>query len=151
MKKLRTLYLIAAEGGYRLLLTHDTAANVTDFVEIAHKTSADFSDVAFSYASEQSRNHGGPGAPAFDTGGSANRVEQERIRFSRHIVAALEAEWATGTHDRIVIAAGPKMLGQLRDELPKALHSHVTAELHKDLIKIPPHELASHFATAAEG
>lgn len=145
MKKLRSLYLIAAEDGFRLLHTHEP-----DLAEISLKKAEDFPDVAYSYPSEQSHTHGGPGAPGFETGGSANKVEEERLRFSRHIVAALAAEWAKGSYDRIVIAAGPKMLGQLRAALPKALQPHVAAELHKDLMKIPVHELASHFTEVSE-
>ena len=150
MKKLRSLYLIASEAGFRLVQTHELQAREPDLIEITHKTSANFADVAYNYPSEQSHNHGGPGAPGFDTGATANKVEQERIRFARHIVAALEAEWAKGTHDRIVIAAGPKMLGELRNALPKALLPHVAKELHKDLMKIPLHDLAPHFVEVSE-
>ncbi len=139
MKKLRTLYLIASEEGFRLLQTHGP-----DLAEIGGASAGHFADVAYHYPSEQSHNHGGPGAPGFDTGASANKVEQERIRFARHIVTTLQGEWAKGTHDRIVISAGPKMLGQLRHEMPKALHALVEAELHKDLMKIPAHDLAAH-------
>ncbi len=145
MKKLRTLYLLASEDGFRLLRTHEP-----DLAEISLKAADDFADVAYSYPSEQSHNHGGPGAPGFDTGATANKVEQERIRFARHIAAALQTEWAKGDHDRIVISAGPKMLGQLREAIPKAVHAHVAAELHKDLMKIPVHELASHFKEVSE-
>jgi protein required for attachment to host cells len=140
MKKLRTLYLIAAEDGFRLLHTHEP-----DLAEIAVKSADDFSDVAYSYPNQQSRSHGGPSNPGFETGGSANKIDEERLRFARHIVAALGTEWATGNHDQIVLSAGPKMLGQLRDLLPKALHAHVVTEMHKDLMKIPVHDLASHF------
>lgn len=141
MHRLRTLYLIASEEGFRLLQTHEPGLAL-----VSHGIADDFSDVAYRFPSDQSHNQGGPGAPGFDTGAPANRVEQERIRFSRHVIAALQAEWATGSHDRIVIAAGPKLLGQLREDLPKALHAHVAAELHKDLMKIPLHDLPSHFA-----
>ncbi|MGV8984975.1 MAG: host attachment protein [Cypionkella sp.] len=145
MKKLRSLYLIASEDGFRLVQTHEP-----DLLEISHKKAANFSDVAYSYPSEQSHNHGGPGAPGFNTGSTADKSEQERSRLARHIVAALEEEWAKGTHDRIIIAAGPKMLGELRSALPKALQPHVAQELHKDLMKIPMHELGSHFAEVSE-
>lgn len=145
MKKLRSLYLIASEAEFRLVQTHEP-----DLLEITHKASTNFSDVAYSYPSEQSHNHGGPGAPGFNTGAPANRVEQERIRFARHIVAALEAEWAKGTHDRIIICAGPKMLGELRDVLSKDLLPHIAKELHKDLMKVPMHQLAAHFVEVTE-
>ena len=150
MKKLRTLYLIASESGFRLVQTHEVPTREPDLIEITHKTSANFADVAYSYPSEQSHNHGGPGAPGFDTGATANKVEQERIRFARHIVAAMSEEWAKGIHDRIVIAAGPKLLGELRDALSKALQPHVAKELHKDLMKIPLHDLAAHFVEVSE-
>ena len=150
MKKLRTLYLIAAEDGFKLLQTHDLGVAEPALVEIDHKTADNFSDVAYSYPSEQGRNHAGTGSQGFENGNSGNKVEQERIRFSRHIVAALQAEWAKGTHDRIVISAGPKLLGELRDALPKALHAHVAAEMHKDLMKIPLHDLPPHFSEVSE-
>ena len=66
------------------------------------------------------------------------------------IMDALAAEWASAKHDRIVIAAGPKLLGEVRAHLPKALQAHVAAELHKDLAKIPLHDLPPHFAQVAE-
>lgn len=146
MKQLLTLYLIAAEDGFRLLHTH-----APDLAEIDLKAAEDVSDVAYTYPSAQSHSQAGTGDAGFDVGGSANRVDQERIRFARHIVSALAAEWAKGAYDRIVISAGPKMLGQLREEMPKALHAHVAAELHKDLMKIPVHELPSHFKDVPEG
>ncbi|OZA16501.1 MAG: hypothetical protein B7Y02_03130 [Rhodobacterales bacterium 17-64-5] len=141
MKTLRTLYLLASEEDFRLLRTDEPQLKV-----LAHRKADDFADVAYRYPSEQSHNHGGPGAPGFDTGATANKTEQERIRFARHIVETLQDEWSTGNHDRIVIAAGPKLLGQLRDEMPAGLHAHVAAELHKDLMKIPLHDLSAHFA-----
>ena len=70
--------------------------------------------------------------------------------YIHDIMDALAAEWASAKHDRIVIAAGPKLLGEVRAHLPKALQAHVAAELHKDLAKIPLHDLPPHFARVAE-
>ena len=140
MKTLRILYLIASDDGFRLLQTH-----TPDLAEIAVKAADDFADVNYTYPSEQTRSHTGPHGASFNVGGSANKVEEERLRLARHIVDALQAEWNKSTHDRIIVAAGPKMLGALREAMPKALHAHVTAEVHKDLMKIPAHELPSHF------
>ena len=145
MKKLRILYLIASEDGFRLVQTH-----TPDLVEIAVKAADDFADVNYTYPSEQTRSHTGPRGASFDVSGSATKAEQERVRLARHIVAALQAEWNKSTHDRIIVAAGPKMLGALREQMPKALHAHVTAEVHKDLMKIPVHELPSHFKEVSQ-
>ncbi|MEI6797696.1 MAG: host attachment protein [Pseudomonadota bacterium] len=140
MKPLRILYLIASEDGFRLLQSH-----APDLAEIAVRKADDFADVHYTYPSEQSRSHTGPHGASFDVTGSANKVEQERLRLARHVVAALQVEWAKSTHDRIILAAGPKMLGALRDAMPKDLHAHVAAEVHKDLMKVPAHDLLPHF------
>lgn len=140
MKKLQSLYLVAAEHGYRLLRDHEG-----EMVEIAGRQASEFPDVVYEFPNDRSRAHAGLRGPNFDTDRQTNKQEQERGRFAQHVVAALVAEWDKGGHDRIIISAGPKMLGELRDAMPKALQPHVAAELHKDLMKIPVRELSSHF------
>lgn len=81
---------------------------------------------------------------------ATHKAGADAHRYTHDIVDALAAEWATAKHDRIVIAAGPKLLGDLRAHLPKALHAHVAAELHKDLAKIPLHDLPPHFTQIGE-
>ena len=71
-----------------------------------------------------------------------------REHLAKHAAKMLAAEWAKGSYDRIVLAAGPKMLGEIRHDLPKGLHDHIAAELHKDLVKTSLHDLPSHFAGA---
>jgi protein required for attachment to host cells len=44
-----------------------------------------------------------------------------------------------------MIAAAPRLLGELREDLPKALRAAVAVELAKDLVKIPTHDLPAHF------
>ena len=81
---------------------------------------------------------------------ATHKAGPDAHRYTHAIVDALAAEWATAKHDRIVIAAGPKLLGDLRAHLPKTLHAHVVAELHKDLAKTPLHDLPPHFAKVSE-
>ncbi len=81
---------------------------------------------------------------------ATHKADSDAHRYTHAIVDALAAEWATAKHDRIVIAAGPKLLGDLRAHLPKTVQAHVAAELHKDLAKIPLHDLPPHFAKVSE-
>lgn len=67
----------------------------------------------------------------------------------KHAATAVSDEWARGIYDRIVIVAGPKTLGEVRHALPAALHSHIAAELHKDLVNFSLHDLTAHFATVS--
>ncbi|MEO6301289.1 MAG: host attachment protein [Paracoccaceae bacterium] len=121
MKRISYLYLLAADQGYRLVHTRDSG-----LAEIA-QAAADATIL-----------------PQHKDGHSS-REELQHADMARLATAALAAEWAKGGYDRIVIATGPRMLGLVRDALPKALTPHVAAEFHKDLLKIPLHDLGAHF------
>jgi protein required for attachment to host cells len=123
MKPIVTLYLLVSDENYRLIHTHKA-----DLIEITH-TKADLTAAGVAHV-----------------GGSSPKEGAERAHLAKHAAKILTAEWSRGIYDRIVIAAGPKMLGEIRHDLPKALHDHIAAELHKDLVKVPLQNLLSHFA-----
>lgn len=138
MKPVVTLYCIADEAGFRLL--HGQGARIEELLRASVEA---FDDVPHEFASG-GRNRAGAGHTSFghDTKSAA---EIERPNLAKHVIRALEAEWAKGGADRIFLAAGPKMLGTLRDALPAALAAHIAAELSKDLSDVPAHDLYSHF------
>jgi protein required for attachment to host cells len=142
MKPLATLYCIADEAGFRLV-----RGMGTEMEELLTASAEAFDDVDYEFA-KGGRNRAGAGATSFghDTKSAA---EIERPRLAKHVVRALEAEWAKGTADRIVVAAGPKMLGALRDAMPGGLQAHVATELPKDLSDVPVHDLARHLDSLA--
>jgi protein required for attachment to host cells len=125
MKPVVTLYLLVSDENYRLIHTHEEG-----LVEITH-TKAELSAAGVAHV-----------------GGSSPKEGAERAHLAKHAAKVLAAEWAKGSYDRIVLAAGPKMLGEIRHDLPKALNAHIAAELHKDLVKIPLHDLPAHFKGA---
>jgi protein required for attachment to host cells len=143
MKPVVTLYCIADEAGFRLLRGTGNA-----FEELLHASAEAFDDVEYEFG-KGGRNRAGSGATSFghDTKSAA---EIERPRLAKHVVRALQAEWAKGAADRIIVAAGPKMLGALRDAMPGALAGHIAAELSKDLSDIPAHALYSHFESVTK-
>lgn len=135
MKVADTLYCIADERGFRLLRGHGGrmeavhAAGADDFPDWSHALSG--------------RGRNQSGGISFGTGGG-DAAEIERPRLAKHIVTALEAEWRAGGVGGIVVAAGPKMLGALRDALPKDLAQEVTAEFSKDLSDVRDEDLLDH-------
>jgi protein required for attachment to host cells len=143
MKPISYLYLIAGDQDFRLVHTHGTG-----LAEISNRNADAFPNVEHNARGGQSLSHAGGPGHGFEVAGHSTKDEIERGRFAKHIAAALVAEWAKGSYDRIVITAGPKMLGEIRHELPKSLHDHIAAEMHKDLVKVPLHDLPSHFAGA---
>ena len=139
MKPVQMLYLLASDHGFRLVENHEHGLR-----EVKAAKAGDFSDVTFHFTSQRSTSHGGGAGFAVD--GPADKTEEERSRLAEHAVAALRAEWARGVHDRIVLVAGPKMLGALRHALPAPLEGKVAGSLHKDLMKVPLHDLPGHFS-----
>lgn len=137
MKPVVTLYCIADEAGFRLL-----RGKGSEVEELLNASAEAFDDVEYEFA-KSGRSRTGAGATSFghDTKSAA---EIERPRLAKHVVRALEAEWSKGGADRIVLAAGPKMLGALRDAMPGALAGQITTELSKDLSDVPAHALYSH-------
>jgi protein required for attachment to host cells len=146
MKPQQTLYLLAADRDYRLL-----RGSGADLKEIEHRNADDFRDVEMGFPSQKARGQsgGGAGSPtggvSFGVNDPGGREAEDRRRLARYALTALEEEWAKGRAERIILAAGPKMLGELRDLLPKPLAGHVAADLAKDLINIPLHDLPPHF------
>lgn len=141
MRTVRTLVLLAAEKAARFHLNDGVGKGL---VADGGLDAADFPDTDTGWSDRPGRGSAGPGLSrhAFDP--HETERDQERARFAAHVVAALEDRAASA--DRIVIAAAPRMLGELRARLPPALAARVVAELDKDLVKVPAADLPAHFA-----
>lgn len=142
MTPIVTLYCIADEAGFRLLRGRGSEVH-----EISQTSAEAFADVDHEF-SRQGRNRAGAGSTSFGHN-TKSEAEIERPRLARHVVAALQSEWSKGAFDRIVVAAGPKMLGALRDAMPRDLAHRIAAEVNKDLSDIPAHDLARHLDSLA--
>jgi protein required for attachment to host cells len=138
MKPLVTLYCIADEAGFRLL-----RGRGSEVEELLMASTEAFADVDYEFPNSGRNRSGRQGEVSFGHG-RTTEAEIERPRLAKHVIRALEAEWAKGQADRIVLAAGPKMLGALRDAMPDGLAGHVAAEVAKDLSDVPAHELMPH-------
>lgn len=94
----------------------------------------------------------------FDRGGQGRHAmeprsdphEQAKKSFARELAAFLERHAARGSYDRLIIAAPPKSLGDLRNVLPASVRKSVSAELHKDLVHVPIKQLAGHLASVLD-
>ncbi len=142
MKSVTVLYLLASEEEFRLL-----RGQGADLTEISHRKASSFSDVEYEFGFPKSQNRGG--GIGFDVSGGHTETEIERPRFARHAAQGLAEEWEKGGYDKIVISAGPKLLGALRKALNPALSPQIAAELHKDLVNFSLHDLPGHFKDLA--
>jgi protein required for attachment to host cells len=72
-----------------------------------------------------------------------NQGEQ---RFLEKLVTRLDAAVQAGETKSLVIAAPPKALGVLRRVYTHGLRNALSAEIDKDFVKMPLHEIEKHLA-----
>lgn len=71
-------------------------------------------------------------------------VEKRQSDFARSLAAKLDRKRRQKAFDRLVLVAAPAALGHLRGALSPQLRELVTAELAKDLTKVPNPEIPRH-------
>src|SRR4051812_15764572 len=71
---------------------------------------------------------------------------QEEERFLANLAARLDAAVQAGQVKSLVIAAPPKALGALRQSYSQGLRKVLSAEIDKDLVRMPVHEIEKHLA-----
>lgn len=72
-------------------------------------------------------------------------VDHRETEFVKSVAATLDRHHQKGDFDRLVIAAAPVALGDLRKAISPAVQKTVIAELNKDLTNIPTAQLDRHF------
>ena len=70
-----------------------------------------------------------------------NQAEQA---FLTQLAEKLDAAVAAGKTKSIILAASPRALGMIRPAYSHALRAAVRAEVDKDLVKLPIHEIEKH-------
>ncbi|HEV7718173.1 MAG TPA: host attachment protein [Arsenicitalea sp.] len=72
-------------------------------------------------------------------------VEQREAQFAKSMAELLDRKLSEGAFNRLIIAAAPNALGDIRPCLSAAVNKTVMAELPKDLTNIPAQQLGDHF------
>lgn len=71
---------------------------------------------------------------------------QGEKRFLEKLAARLDAAVQAGEAKSVIIAAPPRALGALRQVYSQGLRGALAAEIDKDLVKMPVHEIEKHLA-----
>jgi protein required for attachment to host cells len=74
--------------------------------------------------------------------------DQAEQRFLIELAKRLDAAVTAGETKSMIIVAPPRALGVLRQAYPNALRDAVKAEIDKDYVKMPVHEIEKHLAAA---
>ncbi|HMM75358.1 MAG TPA: host attachment protein [Gammaproteobacteria bacterium] len=95
-------------------------------------------------ADRPGRSHDRFGEQRHGVGTEQSPTEHLAVEFAQSLAAMLKTAHEEKKFDRLVLVAGPKFLGHLREALDKQTAAAVKATLDKDLGEIPPQELPSH-------
>jgi len=68
----------------------------------------------------------------------------EKSRFAAQIADALYRAAHAGRFERLILAAPPQALGDLRKVLHKMVQARILAEIDKDLTNYPPEQIGRH-------
>lgn len=71
-------------------------------------------------------------------------VQHRETEFVKTVAATLDRQHQQGKFDRLVIAAAPIALGDLRKAISASVQKTVVAELNKDLTNLPTAQLDQH-------
>jgi protein required for attachment to host cells len=74
--------------------------------------------------------------------------DQSERTFLLELVKHLDAALAAGKAKSIILVAPPRALGMIRPAYSHALRAAVRAEVDKDLVKLPIHEIEKHLTAA---
>ena len=70
-----------------------------------------------------------------------NQAEQV---FLTHLAQRLDADVTAGRVKSLILVASPRALGMIRHVYPHALRAAIRAEIDKDLVKHPVHDIEKH-------
>ena len=74
-----------------------------------------------------------------------------KAEFARHLAEFLEKKRTQKAFERLLIAAAPVTLGDLRQTLSKGVKAAIGGEVAKDLTGIPDREIADHLGDLRPG
>lgn len=147
MAAVRTLVLVASEGEAKIL---ENTGKGEGLKEICAMRADDFPDVDQGFTEAPGHQTAAPGMGGHAFTPRESEREARRTTFAGIILEGLEQVWNKGGHDRMIVAASPRLLGELRERMPKAMAEKVAADLPKDLLKIKLIDLPGHFKEVAE-
>jgi len=143
MKKAKLWYVIADGGRARFVEQDDRGAfrTVSNFVSTElHKRSEELGLDRPARVQESASPTRHAVEPKRDLHDAA---KEEFIRTVGAELAGLQKE---GSFDELVLVAPPGVIRELKDALTKPVAERVVKELHKDLTKVPDHDLTSHLS-----
>jgi protein required for attachment to host cells len=92
----------------------------------------------------EGRGHNSVGAGRYAVASHSDPHRELKAKFARQLADVLASALERKAYDRLVIAASPVTLGDLRSAISPGVRAKVSGEIAHDLTKIPNDEVAGH-------
>ncbi|MEJ1994153.1 MAG: host attachment protein [Limibacillus sp.] len=139
MKPTRTWILVADAGRARIFANNGVGKGLTEVTDGEHENPLPKTRELGSDKPGRSFDSAGEGRHAMAP--RADWHEQAKEAFAKELADWLKSAHQANAYDRLVLAAPPKTLGDLRAELDPQVAKLVSAEISKDLTHQTPDQL----------
>jgi protein required for attachment to host cells len=154
MKALKTWALIADGGRARILenngpmhghIGNGDGSSVREWMAVEGLIfHGDHSSTHDLMTDRQGRSFSSAGAGRSALEARTDPHRDQKTRFANHLATMLAEQLQSGAYHRLIIAAAPVTLGDLRGAISDKVRATIIAEFAHDLTKVPNSEIAVH-------
>ena len=144
MKSARTWVLIADAGRAHVYEALGPGKGIKALDDLWLENDVPRSRDAAAGATKPGRGHPAAGSSRHAFEATSDPHRQFKRQFADEVAEMIGQKLAEGAFGKLVVVATPVMLGDLRAALPEQVRRVVSAEIDKDLTKIPIAELPRH-------
>jgi protein required for attachment to host cells len=137
----RLWVVVADQSKARIFTVADSRGELIDVGELTHPVARDLEQTLTSDRPGRSFDSKGKGRHAM--GSTVEPARQESIRFAKQVADHLQAAHEKGRFDRLLLVAGPFLLGLLRDNFKKSAGLEIS-EIEKNLGQYDAREIRKH-------
>jgi protein required for attachment to host cells len=141
----RDEWVVVCDGAKALVLHNTGDAKFPNLKTVAVYEQADLPTHELG-ADKPGRTHSSAGSGSSSVTQTDWHNQAERA-FLVQLAHKLDAMVAAGKAKSIILAASPRALGMIRPAYSHALRAAVRAEVDKDLVKLPVHEIEKHLTS----
>lgn len=142
MPKTRTWILIADAGNARVL---ETAGLGQPLYAVPDMASSQDLPRSHDLGNDRlPRGHESVGATRHAIEPKSDPHRELKRSFAKEIADRLTSAAEAKSFERLIIVAPPVMLGDLRQALPRSVKDRTAAEIAKDLVAVPDHDIRKH-------
>ena len=142
MKAIRTWILITNGTQARIISHTGPGHGLKDIAEMSYADTIAKMEKTDVNIPGRTFNSNGSGRHALEP--HVNQQDLEKTNFAHFLAEDLKEQYIQEKFDRLIIAASPAMLGNIRKALPKAISSIIYAEIPKDLHHIDTVKMSKH-------